>query len=207
MPSRRHCIAWPCLLAAGAVLEGCAGPLSGVPKHPWGRPVDFRGVRFDFAAVRIVPTIEGLPVEMTAPTGRFMAVVVTLTNTTGEPIPFHAQPRFHLLDADRAMFAPRVVRFAEHGRQRLGPALQPPSLQPGSPVTQELFFDAPAGDCMLLVTVPSDRALYLNGNVSPLTGHFILDIASELARARRVAHIDRPALPRAAVPPATPSGA
>jgi hypothetical protein len=183
MSNHRRCIVRSFPVAAALLLWGCAGPLSGIPRFPWGKPVDLHGVRFEFDSVRTASSIAGSPRRPTAEAGQFVIVKVTTTNTTDAPIAPRLWPVFRLVDSRQAMYAPSAMRIAVGGLQLpADAALSPPSMSPGVAVEQEMLFDVPVKDYLLLVIMQSGKALYRSGTVTPLNSYFILDIASQLAR-------------------------
>ena len=180
MLTRRKCMTLPCTLLTGATVFGCASPLSGIPRFPWEQPFEFGGIAFDFNSVRTALLIANLGNQPTPASDRFIIVKVTMQNKTSSPIGPPLHPLFQLLDSSNAMYKAHPQNTVRLNQQATGMILYFQNLNPNIIVEQEIVFDAPLKPYTLLVTMPTGRGLSVNGKVTPLASHFIVDISSQI---------------------------
>lgn len=157
-------------MAAAAALCGCAGPggrhgaapeRRSVTQFPWGSPIAFAGMSFDFHSARNTDAFTNWMNQPTHADANFLIVDVTMTNRTGAPLEPRSQPIFRLVDDRGTFYEPSEAHTATINLNRPG------RLESGAAmaVRKEFVFDVPRGHYRLGVVVPDQAPVVFAGDV------------------------------------------
>lgn len=181
MFTRRNFMILLSTFSIGALLWGCAAPPPAqAPRFPWGQPVDFDGISFDFNSARTDTSFTNWLNQQTIAADAFVIVEVTMMNKTGSPLPRHFQPVFRLLDSTGAIYEPHPGNTMMINLRKPGRVSSFQNMNPNTNLKQELVFEVPRRKYDLQVIVPSRARVGFAGSVTSIGPYFLLDIASQL---------------------------
>ena len=85
-----------------------------------------------------------------------------------------------MLDPSRAIYEAHPQNTILINQQATGMILYIKNMDPNVNIEQEIVFDVPEKEYVLLVTIPGEMGLVVNGKVTPLANYFIFDISSQI---------------------------
>lgn len=179
---RRTAVASLAFMVAGCAQTQALSPRTepAAPVFPWGAPVTFNGLVFDFREARHT---EFFTNWLTQPTrsSNFVIVDVTVTNKTAAPLPAHFQPIFRLTDSDGAHYDASDLHTAMINMQKPGRAAPGQVINPNTPTRREIVFEAARRPYQLIVIVPNRARVAFAGSVESRGPYFVLDTRQQLA--------------------------
>lgn len=183
------------LIVLGSIaLAGCSAPpqrvyvgpvrpvAPTVTVHPWGKPIVFGGMEFDFQVAGHHPYITNWLNQVTHASSNFVVVGVVLTNRTSTPVLHHLMPVFKLVDENKAVYEADqqhtiTLNMRKPGRINFGQALNP-----NVPTKLEMVFEAPKQAYKLAVLVPDVARVGFAGAINTVGPFFMLDLSQPLSQ-------------------------